>query len=65
MKQYRPRKKPITANDMVGQHPGLADNFVFKHKRKLLVRDWFFFVVWSMRLKKILSTVYRSDEAGF
>lgn len=34
------------------------------HKRKLLVRDWFYFVVWSIRLKKILKTVYRDDSSS-
>lgn len=28
-------------------------NKILQHKRKLIVRDWFFYVVWKMRLKKI------------
>jgi hypothetical protein len=34
------------------------------HKRKLLVRDWFFYVVWSLRLKKILKAVYASEQGS-
>lgn len=29
-----------------------------KRKRKLLVRDWFFFVVWFVRLRKLLVNFY-------
>lgn len=61
LKQYRPHRKPILDCD-VG-HPALLKNKVLLHKRKLLVRDWLYFVVWSMRLKKILKTVYK-DESG-
>jgi hypothetical protein len=27
---------------------------VERHKRRLIVRDWFFYVVWYIRLKKIV-----------
>ena len=56
LKQYRPHRKPIPASEI--NEPALLKNKVLCHKRKLLVRDWFFFVVWSIRLKKILRTVY-------
>jgi hypothetical protein len=29
-----------------------------KRKRRLLVRDWFFFVVWYVRLRKLLVNFY-------
>jgi hypothetical protein len=29
-----------------------------KRKRKLIVRDWFFYVVWYIRLKKLLVNFY-------
>ena len=29
-----------------------------KRKRKLLVRDWFFYVVWYIRLRKLLVNFY-------
>jgi hypothetical protein len=35
---------------------GRADNL--KRKRKLIVRDWFHYVLWSLRLKKILKGTY-------
>jgi len=60
LKQYRPHRKPITADDIT--IPGLEKNKVFIHKRKLIVRDWFFYVVWSIRLKNILKSVYKSND---
>jgi hypothetical protein len=42
--------------------PGkIAQKYALKRKRKLLVRDWFFFVVWYIRLKKILKGVYQKE----
>jgi hypothetical protein len=29
-----------------------------KRKKRLLVRDWFFFVVWYVRLRKLLVNFY-------
>ena len=34
---------------------------VLKKKRKLIVRDWFFFVVWYVRLRKIIRSFYQKD----
>lgn len=31
---------------------------VAKRKKRLLVRDWFFFVVWFVRLRKLLVNFY-------
>ena len=53
LKQYRPHRKPITD---VPKH--LEKRFTLSKKRKLIVRDWFFFVVWYIRLKKILKGMY-------
>ena len=60
LKQYRPHRKPIPASEI--KEPALLKNRVVCHKRRLLVRDWFFFVVWSIRLKKILLTVYEKSS---
>ena len=35
-----------------------------KRKRKLIVRDWFFFIVWYIRLKKIINSVYEKANAS-
>lgn len=35
-----------------------------KRKRKLIVRDWFFFVVWYIRLRRILNSFYKKADAG-
>ena len=56
LKQYRPHRKPITD---VPKH--LEKRVVLRKKRKLVVRDWFFFVVWYIRLKKILKGMYQKD----
>jgi hypothetical protein len=56
LKRYRPARKPVL--DSYVFHPDLFSNEVLLNKRKLLVRDWFFFVVWSMRLKNMMRTVY-------
>lgn len=45
LKQYRPQRKPIT-DDMVHSQK-LLKNQVLRHKRKLIIRDWFFYVVWA------------------
>lgn len=49
-KQYRPRMKPLTSRP-----PSKVDSGKLKRKRKLIVRDWFHFVVWHMRIRKLLS----------
>jgi len=33
-------------------------------KRRLLVRDWFFYVVWYVRLRKIVKNLINEEEAG-
>ena len=53
LKQYRPHRKPITD---VPKH--LEKRLTLRKKRRLIVRDWFFFVVWFIRLKKILKGMY-------
>ena len=35
-----------------------------KRKRKLIVRDWFFFVVWYIRLRKIINHFYTKADSG-
>lgn len=39
----------------------IAQKYSIKRKRKLIVRDWFFFVVWYIRLRKILKGVYSRE----
>jgi hypothetical protein len=56
LKQYRPHRKPITdVPDHLCTKPSIL------RKRKLIVRDWFFFVVWYIRLKKIIMSFYNKD----
>ena len=42
----------------------IANKPVLKRKRKLIVRDWFFFVVWYIRLRKIISSFYQKADEG-
>jgi hypothetical protein len=56
LKQYRPNRRPMTSVP-----EKYAQRHLIKRKRKLLVRDWFFFVVWYIRLKKILKGVYQKE----
>ena len=57
LKQYRPQRRPITDSALeMQQYRGkdvqeLPENV--RRKRKLLVRDWFFYVVWYVRLRNV------------
>lgn len=37
---------------------------MLNHKRKLLVRDWFFYAVWCIRLKQILKDFFTEDDGS-
>lgn len=56
LKQYRPQRRPVTIDHTQINERDLDENV--KRKRKLVVRDWFFFVVWYVRLRKILNNFY-------
>jgi hypothetical protein len=56
LKQYRPHRRPITNYD--NTKPLSKE---FKRKKRLVVRDWFFYVVWYVRLKRILTHMYSTD----
>ena len=56
LKQYRPHRRPITR---APEH--LANDPAFIRKRKLIVRDWFFYVVWYVRLRKIMKNYYSTE----
>jgi hypothetical protein len=49
LNQYRPKLRPLT---FVPNK--LANQRLVKRKRRLIVRDWFFFAVWYIRLRKII-----------
>ena len=54
LKQYRPHRRPLTD---IPKH--LEHKPSVRRKRKLIVRDWFFFVVWYVRLRKIITDFYK------
>lgn len=47
LKSYRPRRRPITVNRS-------HESEKYKRKRYLIVRDWFFYGLWAIRLKKAI-----------
>mmetsp|Transcript_10576 Transcript_10576/g.10647 ORF Transcript_10576/g.10647 Transcript_10576/m.10647 type:complete len:143 (-) Transcript_10576:3076-3504(-) len=58
LKQYRPQRRPYVIDpDREKVNENELDESV-KRKRRLLVRDWFFYVVWYVRLKKLLMNFY-------
>lgn len=56
LKQYRPNRRPMS-----NVPERIAQKYNVKRKRRLIVRDWFFFIVWYIRLKKILRGVYSKE----
>jgi hypothetical protein len=54
LKQYRPQRKPITKSQIQGLSKDLVKSEKFKRKRKNIVRDWLYFIVWYVRLRRIL-----------
>jgi len=42
----------------------LEGNPGIKKKRRLIVRDWFYYVIWYIRLRKIVRTLVREEEEG-
>lgn len=56
LKQYRPQRRPMITP------PGLQLSEQLKRKKRLLVRDWFFYVIWYIRLKKLLVNYYNGEK---
>lgn len=54
LKQYRPHRRPIVASSIPESK---RNNATLKRKRRLIVRDWFFYVVWYVRLRKIFNGI--------
>ena len=56
LKQYRPQRRPITQSILAGRYHGVDKKDMPEHvkrKRKLLVRDWFYYVLWYVRLRNV------------
>ena len=54
LKQYRPQRKPFTASLVSQLGTRVVNSETFKRKRRNVVRDWLYFIVWYVRLRKIL-----------
>ena len=59
LKAYRPTRKPITTP--LPPYPTEIE----LRKRKLLARDWFFYVIWAGRINKLIkrSRAGQSDKS--
>jgi hypothetical protein len=65
LKQYRPQRRPtlIFPTQTPSTFPRLISDQLAR-KKKLLVRDWFFYVVWYVRLKRLLNTYYTTPGSS-
>ncbi len=52
LKSYRPLRRPV-----VGVRSGESE--ARKRKRRLIVRDWFFYAVWASRIRKLIKSAPR------
>jgi len=55
LKNYRPLQRPIVSE------PKATDSNKFKRKRLLIVRDWFFYAVWTTRVKQAIGSLYDNE----
>ena len=56
VRNYRPLQRPITIE------PKPTDSSKLKRKRLLIVRDWFFYVIWSTRLKEAAHAICEREN---
>jgi len=54
LKQYRPQRRPITPSQLTTVSKKVLKSESFKRKRRNVVRDWLYYIVWYVRLKRIL-----------
>ena len=58
---YRPQRRPYAASMLSPKYQGKDVQELpeaIRRKRKLLVRDWFYYVVWYVRLRRLLRNFY-------
>eukprot|EP00826_Nyctotherus_ovalis_P060007 TRINITY_DN8391_c0_g1_i3.p1 TRINITY_DN8391_c0_g1~~TRINITY_DN8391_c0_g1_i3.p1 ORF type:complete len:346 (-),score=42.38 TRINITY_DN8391_c0_g1_i3:227-1264(-) len=55
LKSYRPLQRPII------EEPRPTDSAKLRRKRLLIVRDWFFYVVWTARIKQAIESLYETE----
>lgn len=60
LKQYRPKLRPLT-----NCPPNMLKNRPLKRKRRLVVRDWFFYAVWYIRLQRIIDGITKNEMEKF
>ena len=54
LKNYRPKRRPLTSASAIKKSEASLGKVAVKRKRLLIVRDWFFFVVWANRIKTLM-----------
>ena len=61
LKMYRPQRRPYQKSLINPKYLGKDVQELpepFRRKRKLIVRDWFYYVVWYVRLRKLMRNFY-------
>ena len=58
---YRPQRRPYSQSMLSPKYKGkdvqeLPESI--RRKRKLIVRDWFYYVIWYVRLRKLVRNFY-------
>lgn len=54
LKAYRPKLRPIVSAKEIKETEALIGVEATRRKRRLVIRDWFFLVVWAIRIKKVV-----------
>jgi hypothetical protein len=55
LKNYRPLQRPVVSEVKK------TDSSKLKRKRLLIVRDWFFYAVWTTRIKQAIDSLYNNE----
>ena len=54
IQKFKPKRRPYSKNSIIVSNNKKNTNFI--HKRKMVVKDWFFFMIWSMRWKQMVNS---------
>jgi len=61
LKNYRPKRRPLTDPEEIKISEKLIGPIALEKKRRLIVRDWFFFAVWAIRIKNLIKNNAKSE----
>jgi hypothetical protein len=57
LSKYRPKIRPVT-----GRGREVVQSL--KKKRTRVVRDWFFYIIWSIRIRKSIKKLFAEESDG-